>query len=640
MPTLPDLSALRLELGKKAEAIQANPPRFSNTTISKLREVFPDLRFTSDCIDGKTERRYVIFPYSFIAFSAAAVELFDALKSYKAVVAGASEKLGILQPDFEQIILSARDVGTIDEKLSRQISADLKEDKDDIARLAKFLTNYESWGGGKSIARQQDDFHISPILDSLGLQAESSGYVSNLYKTLSKHPRLVEEINNQALNAPKNNFSAITSSLTVSLLSKPFTILTGNSGTGKTRSAEDLAAMFRDAENPMDAKNVALVAVGADWTDNRSVVGFVNHLRAAKRAGAGEECPVYQSTAILDLLLEASRPGREGIPHFLILDEMNLSHVERYFADFLSAMEARSGAIRFHEEGAGNTKPETGDLKPESGTPEADFRLPRFEGDPVGVPRSLPYPQNLFVIGTVNVDETTYMFSPKVLDRAHVIEFEVDRDEVKNFLDDPKPLAAVPRAAAGQAEAFLQLSLRARGLAEPPLPELPPDVKTEVNRHLLEVLEILQNGRFEFAFRTAKEVVAYLKVSHELATDKAAWEATKWKSDLDDEILQKILPRLHGSRTRVGPLLGALGWYLHSGDKEEAMKFSPHPARNSPKNPCRKSSPWTYRLMAISPYIQRRLNPRIRLPKPAPPFSPAASPKCNAWPASSSKSNS
>ena len=379
-----------------------------------------------------------------------------------------------------------------------------------------------------------------------------------------------------------SNFTVL---LQKAIFAKPFTILTGNSGTGKTRSAEDLAAMFRDADDTELAKNLALVAVGADWTDNRNVVGYVNHLREAKMAGAVDSRPVYQSTPVLDLLLEASKPGREALPHFLILDEMNLSHVERYFADFLSAMESRSGAIRFHEEGAGNAKAETGDLKPESGTPEADFCLPRFEGDTVGVPRSLPYPQNFFVIGTVNVDETTYMFSPKVLDRAHVIEFEVDRGDVSKFLEDPKPLQPVPRAAAGQAEAFLDLSLRARGAKEPPLPELEKEVKTAVNTHLLEVLEILQNGRFEFAFRTAKEVVAYLKVSCELAADKASWEAGKWKSDLDDEILQKILPRLHGSRTRVGPLLGALGWYLHTGDKEEAMKFFPAPGEELPEKP-------------------------------------------------------
>jgi 5-methylcytosine-specific restriction protein B len=356
-----------------------------------------------------------------------------------------------------------------------------------------------------------------------------------------------------------SNFTVL---LQKAIFAKPFTILTGNSGTGKTRSAEDLAAMFRDADDLELAKNVALVAVGADWTDNRNVVGYVNHLREAKMAGAVDSRPVYQSTPVLDLLLEASKPGREAVPHFLILDEMNLSHVERYFADFLSAMEARSGAIRFHEEG--------------------DFRLPRFEEDPVGVPRSLPYPQNLFVIGTVNVDETTYMFSPKVLDRAHVIEFEVDPEDVKAFLDDPKPLQPVPRAAAGQAEAFLVLSLRARGAKEPPLPELPPAVKTAVNKHLLEVLEILQNGRFEFAFRTAKEVVAYLKVSCELAADKAEWESTKWKSDLDDEILQKILPKLSGSKRRIEALLVHLARYCETGAVPKKADSTPADYQSSP----------------------------------------------------------
>lgn len=351
------------------------------------------------------------------------------------------------------------------------------------------------------------------------------------------------------------NYSPVSSGL----LSKPFLILTGNSGTGKTRSAEDLAGMYRDADDPKLARNLALVAVGADWTDNRNVVGFVNHLRQADMQGGAEKQPVYQSTPVLDLLLAATEPGREGIPHFLILDEMNLSHVERYFADFLSAMEASNGVIRLHDEGPRD---------------QADFRLPRFEGDTVGVPREIAYPQNLFVIGTVNVDETTYMFSPKVLDRAHVIEFEVDPAAVAEFLADPKPLAPVPRAEQEQAEAFLRLSLRARGLEQPALDDLPKHAKGEVNRILIDLLELLQKGRFEFAFRTAKEVIAYMRVCKELT----GWEKEDaWKSDLDDEVLQKILPRLHGSRTRLGPLLGALGSYLHNPDKTEALNYFPKP---------------------------------------------------------------
>jgi hypothetical protein len=562
MSNLPNLAELRLELESKSKVIQSNPPRLSSATIEKLQAVLPDLRFASDFIDGTPDSRYVTFPYSFVVFASVSVDLFNALKSYKAIIVDASERLGISQPEFRDVIEKARSSGLIDNHVKQQISIDLKGDTDDIARVTKFLTDYESWGGGKSIAREQDDFHVSSILNALGLLAASSGFVVKLCETLSSHPDLVDEINKQVTTASRNNFLVTTSTLAASLVAKPFTILTGNSGTGKTRSAEDLAAMLRDADDPKLAKNVALVAVGADWTDNRSVVGYVNHLREAKMVGAGDSRPVYQSTPVLDLLLEASMAGRESVPHFLILDEMNLSHVERYFGDFLSAMEARSGAIRFHDEG--------------------DFRLPRFEGDPVGVPRSMSYPQNLFVIGTVNVDETTYMFSPKVLDRAHVIEFEVDPNEVRAFLADPKPLQPVPRAAQGESEAFLDLSLRARGAKEPPLPELPPAVKTEVNRHLLELLEILQNGRFEFAFRTAKEVVAYLKVSRELAADKDAWEAGKWKADLDNEILQKILPKLSGSKRRIEALLVRLARYCETDVVYKIEDSTPAAYQSSP----------------------------------------------------------
>ena len=84
-------------------------------------------------------------------------------------------------------------------------------------------------------------------------------------------------------------------------------------------------------------------------------------------------------------------------------------------------------------------------------------------------------------------------------------------------------------------------------------------------------------------FKNASRCCAYPKVSCELAADKAAREAGKWKSDLDDEILQKILPRLRGSRTRVGPLLGALGCYLHSGDKAGVEKFFPAPGEELPE---------------------------------------------------------
>lgn len=312
----------------------------------------------------------------------------------------------------------------------------------------------------------------------------------------------------------------------------------------------------------------ALVSVGADWTDNRAVVGFVNHLRETLLEAPDDKRPVYQATAILDLLLMAEM--NPTWPHFLILDEMNLSHVERYFADFLSAMEAQNGVIRLHDEGPRN---------------DLNFRLPRFEGDPVGVPREILYPPNLFVIGTVNIDETTYMFSPKVLDRAHVIEFVVDANDIGKFLDDPKEMESPPSAGEAMAKEFLQLALDARGGKLAPLggPE-----KAESNKHLINLLEILQRGRFEFAYRTANEVTRYLQVCQHMAEDKVAWSDGRrlseeeriegkrnWLSDLDDEIMQKILPRLHGSRNRLGPLLGGLACYLHAVDRNAADEYFP-----------------------------------------------------------------
>jgi hypothetical protein len=344
----------------------------------------------------------------------------------------------------------------------------------------------------------------------------------------------------------------------VAAIAKPFLILTGNSGTGKTKLAERLAETYRDDDDSKKAGNYAMVAVGADWTDNRSVVGFVNHLREASLENPKDKRPVYQSTPILDLLLHADQ--HKDWPHFLILDEMNLSHVERYFADFLSAMEAREGVLRLHSEGPAD---------------QPDYRLPRSDGDKIGVPRQLAYPESLFVIGTVNVDETTYMFSPKVLDRAHVVEFEVDPKAIAAFLEKPEPLLPAPRAPDSEAFGFLQLSKDARAIDGGSVEPLPPAVAVKITAHLMAVLRILQRGRFEFAFRTANEVNTYLRVCRQLADDKSAWESGGWKTDLDDEILQKILPRLHGSRARVGNLVGALVCYFATGEEAEALQFFP-----------------------------------------------------------------
>ncbi|MBC2604238.1 McrB family protein [Puniceicoccus vermicola] len=286
--------------------------------------------------------------------------------------------------------------------------------------------------------------------------------------------------------------------------------------------------------NNIDGSNFEIVAVGADWTDNRSVLGFVNHLNS-DNAG-----PRYQSTPILDLLLRAANDPE--VPYFLILDEMNLSHVERYFADFLSAMEQKDGILKLHSE--------SGNLR-RAGREEAD------------VPAELSYPENLFVTGTVNIDETTYMFSPKVLDRANVIEFTVSDDEIGAFLKDPQDYPEVEPAEPGIAEGFLQLAKQARKMECEKLPAEPASL---VSEHLLNLFKILKAERFEFAYRTAKEINIYLQVCRHLAEDKDGWDENGWQNDLDDQVLQKLLPKLHGSVGRIGKLLVTLAHYCQNGD--------------------------------------------------------------------------
>ena len=283
----------------------------------------------------------------------------------------------------------------------------------------------------------------------------------------------------------------------------------------------------------------AIVPVGADWTDNRNVVGFVNHLRKD-----GQQKPIYQSTPVLDLLLRAADdPFR---PYFLILDEMNLSHVERYFADFLSAMESKK-PIPLHQE------------RHSLRTPSGAL-----------VPDAVSFPDNFFVIGTVNVDETTYMFSPKVLDRANVIEFRVGAEQAKAFLLQTEKHVATTTPALGAPIGFLTLSRRARGLAEPALASPSGPVLTECRKSLQDLFELLHGARLEFAFRTITEITRYLHVSFESAPEKSAWS---WDSSMDAQVLQKILPKLHGSRRRLEAILIALATYCEKRDVEASQKL-------------------------------------------------------------------
>ncbi len=294
------------------------------------------------------------------------------------------------------------------------------------------------------------------------------------------------------------------------LLAKPFVIFTGNSGTGKTKIATDFAKWL-EKKTDTGFTNHLTAPVGADWTDNSKILGYFNPLA---NNGTGE----YVKTEIFTLIEAAN--DNPDIPFFLILDEMNLSHVERYFADFLSAME--------------------------SGKPILLYKKP--ENCESTVPEKIYLPKNLFVTGTVNIDETTYMFSPKVLDRANVIEFKPEQDNVLSLLNKKSGNSDIVPDNNGMAEAFMNLANDVRTADY--------DFSDEKYKLLLEsfksLYDILEPSGFEFAYRTTKEIALYVSACQKLNSD------FKLMDSIDEQLLQKILPKVHGNRKQIGNLLEKL----------------------------------------------------------------------------------
>ena len=305
-----------------------------------------------------------------------------------------------------------------------------------------------------------------------------------------------------------------------SLTSKPFVILSGLSGSGKTKIAQSFVEWI--CENDTQYK---IVPVGADWTNREPLVGYPNGLVLNEY--------ITPDSGVIHLLMKAVKKENENKPFFLILDEMNLSHVERYFADFLSIMESND-TIKLY---TGNT---------------------RESLDGLSIPLEIGWPKNVFIIGTVNIDETTYMFSPKVLDRANVIEFRITEDEINGFLANPgiPDLKKLNRNGIAMAESFLSIAEK---------------VEIEKNEALTKELvyffnELKKVGA-EFGYRSATEIMqlaAKLKMLEPTITDNAC---------LDIAIMQKLLPKLHGSRSKLVKILIALaGLCIDGMNKEDFEK--------------------------------------------------------------------
>lgn len=244
-----------------------------------------------------------------------------------------------------------------------------------------------------------------------------------------------------------------------------FAVLAGISGSGKTLLARAYARAIQGAD-PEAGLRVLLEPVQPGWYDPTPLLGYLNPM--------GQES--YVRTPFLEFLLRASQDPTH--PYVLILDEMNLSRPEQYFAPLLSRMET-GGAISLHSEGE------------------------IFDG----VPGTVPYPSNLAIIGTVNMDETTHGLSDKVLDRAFTLEFwEVDLD-------------TYPHWAEGR---------------------IPPADEAVVRALLGDLMKALSPARLHFGWRVVEDIMRMLETARKMEA------TTSFLELLDSIMLAKLLPKLRG----------------------------------------------------------------------------------------------
>ena len=338
--------------------------------------------------------------------------------------------------------------------------------------------------------------------------------------------------------------------------SKPFLLLAGISGTGKSRIVRELAracweegSAEYEAQNP---KNFEMVQVKPNWHDSSELIGYVSRVSGS---------PVFVAGDFLKFVAKAWE--NPEVPYFLCLDEMNLAPVEQYFAEYLSVVESRKA----DENGVITTDPilkpekerdaETGNLIPKKWysdlvmqlladcPPETMFALKtQFENDGIAIP------QNLIVVGTVNMDETTFSFSRKVLDRAMTIEMnEVD---LYGGLDDRHEKI-------GKLEAGNLIGTAVEGVDV--YRENKEVCDTALN-YLQAVNLNLEGTPFKVAYRTRNEFLLYVVNNLPYNKDKERNEISQQEviaRSLDEITSMKILSRIEGDSDKIGNLLEELG---------------------------------------------------------------------------------
>lgn len=334
--------------------------------------------------------------------------------------------------------------------------------------------------------------------------------------------------------------------------SKPFLLLAGISGTGKSRIVRELARACWDegsaefkAQKP---KNFEMVQVKPNWHDSSELIGYVSRIDGVR----------YVVGPFLKFMVKAINDP--DTPYFLCLDEMNLAPVEQYFAEYLSVVESR----KRQEDGTITTDPivdysNTDEYKSliDQLFPDDDTQRSQYLTEKGG--KRLSIPTNLIVVGTVNMDETTFSFSRKVLDRAMTI--EMNEVNLKGGLDRRHEKI-------GKLEKDDLVGEAVEGVDVYDKYE---DVCNTAITYLEKINDKLEGTPFKIAYRTRNEVLLYvinnLPYNKIEGDDESTYKIEFVVARALDEITNmKILSRIEGDETKVTTtFLKELGDTIHDG---------------------------------------------------------------------------
>ena len=400
-----------------------------------------------------------------------------------------------------------------------------------------------------SVVAAPGEISRGPFVQTLYAGLEITDYVIILQSDyLSLYGNAIKSINSID-HTSQNKYSNYRSYITA-IKTKPFLLLAGISGTGKSRIVRELARACWDEDSTeykaQKPKNFEMIQVKPNWHDSTELMGYVSRV-------SGE--PIFIAGDFLKFIAKAWE--NLDVPHFLCLDEMNLAPVEQYFAEYLSVVESR----KVNEKGSIKTDPilkpdfaeekdsHTGYCKPSEWYEKLISELlvdcpdnSKYALYSLFVNEGISLPQNLIVVGTVNMDETTFSFSRKVLDRAMTIEM----NEVDLYAGLDSKYESI-----GKLNSDMLIGTAVEGVDVYADNE---DVCNKVLTYLQAVNDVLNGTPFKVAYRTRNEFLLYVVNNLPYNMDENGNEFSEDEviaTALDEITSMKILSRIEGDDTKV-----------------------------------------------------------------------------------------